>query len=177
MIRVRRDRSNRPRGFATRARAWQRAFLEARARTPATTAAQFWKKIRPSLQTDAAALSAVFHGKCAYCESRMAHVQHPHIEHYRPKGRSEFEKFLFLWTNWLLSCGRCNDSKWRHFPMLGSLPCLLDPTVDDPEMFGKVSCVPTGTRRDLEVERTEAKRRKQIGTGHQGLNQNACRSS
>jgi uncharacterized protein (TIGR02646 family) len=134
MICVCRDASNRPRGFAARARAWQRAFRDEQRQDPGMTAPRFWKKMRRELQADAAALVAVFHAKCAYCESRMLHVQYPHVEHYRPKGRAEFLRYLFAWDNWLLSCGRCNDSKWLHFPMCdGGVPCLLDPTADNPD--------------------------------------------
>ena len=32
------------------------------------------------------ALEELFHGKCAYCESRFAHVAPEDIEHWRPKG-------------------------------------------------------------------------------------------
>lgn len=131
MIRVRRDASNRPRGFENRARGWRNELRAERNRDPLISAARFWRKLRPKLLLDARALAEVFHHKCAYCESRMAHVQHPHVEHYRPKSRNEFEQLLFDWNNWLLSCGRCNDSKWAHFPMCDDgTPCLLDPTAD-----------------------------------------------
>jgi hypothetical protein len=52
--------------------------------------------------------------------------------HYRPKGRKEFARLAFRWDNWLLSCGKCNESKWQHFPDCEGQPCLLDPTVDEP---------------------------------------------
>ena len=35
------------------------------------------------------ALEAAFGGKCAYCESRFAHVTPKDIEHYRPKSEIE----------------------------------------------------------------------------------------
>ena len=31
------------------------------------------------------ALIAMFHGKCAYCESRMMHIDYGHIEHFKPR--------------------------------------------------------------------------------------------
>lgn len=134
MIRVTRDATNRPRGFQTRAQRWRKQFREARARDAGLSASRFWSAVRPALRADAAALAGVFRDKCAFCESRMAHVQHPHIEHYRPKGRREFEKRMFDWDNWLHSCGRCNESKWTHFPISDEGdPCLLDPTADDPD--------------------------------------------
>ncbi len=62
----------------------------------------------------------------------MAHVSNPHVEHYKPKSLAEFEALAFDWRNWLFSCGICNQKKWAHFPMCGKLPCLLDPSTDDP---------------------------------------------
>jgi uncharacterized protein (TIGR02646 family) len=77
-------------------------------------------------------LSRRFHGKCAFCESRMRHVSNPHIEHYRPKAQKRFEHLMFAWENWLLSCGRCNEEKWADFPEHAGQPCLIDPTTEDP---------------------------------------------
>ena len=133
MIRVTRDASNRPRGFQRRAKTLSKAFHEARRLDPSLSAAGFWAKVRHDLGEDVDALATVFRGKCAFCESRMAHVSRPHVEHYRPKGRQEFEDRMFDWENWLLSCGRCNESKWMHFPICaGEVPCLIDPTSDEP---------------------------------------------
>jgi hypothetical protein len=39
---------------------------------------------------------------------------------------------MFSWTNWLLSCGRCNEKKWAHFPTRRGKPCLLNPVDDEP---------------------------------------------
>lgn len=125
-------RGDPPSEFEARAAEWARRMAEARRRNPALTASKFWQRVRPELRADAAELAKRFHHKCAFCEARIEHVQHPHVEHYRPKGRAEFEARMFDWNNWLLSCGRCNDSKWNHFPDCGDAPCLLDPTVDEP---------------------------------------------
>lgn len=126
------ERGGPPAGFEARAVELARRFTEARNQDSALTTSKFWQRVRPELRADAAELAERFHHKCAFCEARMEHVQHPHIEHYRPKGRAEFEDFMFDWSNWLLSCGRCNESKWKHFPDCGRTPCLLDPTADDP---------------------------------------------
>jgi len=130
MIRV--ERGPEPGSFATRAADWYGRFEEARRRNPELTASQFWPSVRAQVRADAEALYAAFHGKCAYCEARMAHVSPPHVEHYRPK--SKFPDRMFDWQNWLLSCGRCNDIKWAHFPDCDGQPCLLDPTAEDPSM-------------------------------------------
>lgn len=130
MIRV--ERGPAPDSFAARAVDWYRRFEEARRRNPELTASQFWSSIRAQVRADAQALYAAFHGKCAYCEAKMAHVSSPHVEHYRPKNK--FPDRVFDWQNWLLSCGRCNDKKWAHFPDCDGQPCLLDPTAEDPSM-------------------------------------------
>lgn len=126
------ERGSPPAGFAQKAAALAQQWRSARAQDTGLTASQFWQRVRPQLRAEAAELATRFHHKCAFCEARMEHLQPGHIEHYRPKGRAEFEAHMFDWSNWLLSCGRCNDSKWKHFPDCSGKPCLLDPTVDEP---------------------------------------------
>jgi uncharacterized protein (TIGR02646 family) len=77
-------------------------------------------------------LAQRFHHKCAYCEARPGHVSRPHIEHFRPKGLLQFEGKMFDWDNWLLSCGICNEEKWRHFPEENGQPLLLNPAEEEP---------------------------------------------
>lgn len=65
-----------------------------------------------------AQLARLFLGKCAYCESRFAHVSPEDIEHWRPKGsvqqKDGSEKkpgYYWLaatWSNLLPSCVDCN---------------------------------------------------------------------
>jgi uncharacterized protein (TIGR02646 family) len=128
MIRV--NRGLEPDGFATRSTDWQRRFAEAKIQNPTLTPSKFWGQVRKEIRPDAQVLFRAFYGKCAFCESRMAHVSSPNVEHYRPK--SKFLDQMFVWQNWLLSCGRCNDKKWAHFPICDGQPCLLDPTTEDP---------------------------------------------
>lgn len=128
MIRV--QRGPQPEGFSNRTRTWADSFQDALKHNPELTITKFWSRIRPQVRHDAEALYQAFHGKCAFCESLMAHVSPPHIEHYRPKQR--FPELAFEWNNWLLSCGRCNDTKWTHFPDCEEQPCLIDPVNEDP---------------------------------------------
>lgn len=130
MIRVVRGAA--PEGFAGREQDWGKRFAAARREQGKLTASKFWTVVREEVKLDAEELRKRFHGKCAFCEAKMEHVSYPHIEHYRPKSRREFEPLMFAWDNWLLSCGRCNQTKWSHFPMCGGEPCLLDPATDDP---------------------------------------------
>ncbi len=118
-------------GFAERAADWKTRFEVERSKKPALTVSIFWGKIRPSIRFDALRLYEAFHGKCAFCESRMAHVSNPQVEHYWPK--SKYPDAAFNWEHWLLSCGRCNDRKWAHFPDCDGVPCLINPTSEEPE--------------------------------------------
>jgi uncharacterized protein (TIGR02646 family) len=78
------------------------------------------------------ALVELFHGKCAYCESKIPHVDYGHIEHYRPRWR--FPGLTFDWSNLLLACGTCNGAghKGDRFPAEDEGGPLVNPCEDDP---------------------------------------------
>jgi uncharacterized protein (TIGR02646 family) len=70
-------------------------------------------------------LDEIFLGKCAYCESRFAHVTPKDIEHFRPK--SEIDNgtkkvkpgYYWLagdWHNLLVSCPDCNRTRNHKVP-------------------------------------------------------------
>lgn len=71
-------------------------------------------------------LEAVFGGKCAYCESRFAHVTPKDVEHFRPKseiaigpGKSLMPGYYWLagdWRNLLVSCVDCNRARNHLVP-------------------------------------------------------------
>jgi hypothetical protein len=76
------------------------------------------------------ALTALFRGKCAYCESSYAPVTPVDIEHFRPKGaiavddgsggrRRSKPGYYWLaaeWDNLLPSCPDCNRARTHEFP-------------------------------------------------------------
>ena len=128
------NRGQPPKDFNKRAKALRKKFKAARTKDPDISASKFWQSVRQDLVNDAAELARRHFFKCAYCESLMSHVSYPHVEHYKPKGQKQYERFMFDWTNWLSSCGVCNDTKWAKFPLKNGKPLLLDPTVDDPKM-------------------------------------------
>jgi uncharacterized protein (TIGR02646 family) len=81
-------------------------------------------------------LTTMFHGKCAYCESKINVVTYGAIEHFFPK--SLYVDRTFDWDNLLLSCDRCNDAnhKGTQFPVdQDGQPLLINPTdgVTDPD--------------------------------------------
>lgn len=51
--------------------------------------------------------------KCAYCGSRIEHVDYVHIEHILPKGRRP--ELVCKWENLTLACKRCNTSKGEYY--------------------------------------------------------------
>jgi uncharacterized protein (TIGR02646 family) len=74
----------------------------------------------------------IYHGKCAYCESKSEHVAALEVEHFRPKNGLKKEKpgdekhkgYYWLgneWSNLLLSCPKCNGkgAKGTRFPISG----------------------------------------------------------
>ncbi|MEM7233576.1 MAG: hypothetical protein AAF517_15480 [Planctomycetota bacterium] len=72
-----------------------------------------------SLDSVKHSLLAMFHGKCAYCESKIEVVTWGDIEHYRPKGEIVLNDGTSIkpgywwlasdWDNLLLACNRCNS--------------------------------------------------------------------
>ncbi len=82
------------------------------------------------------ALVQMFYGKCAYCESKITHVDYGHIEHFRPKrGMMGRPDLVFEWTNLLLACGQCNGAghKGDNFPEDNEGGPLVNPCEDNPE--------------------------------------------
>lgn len=75
------------------------------------------------------ALVEMFHGKCAYCESKITVVTYGAIEHFYPK--SVYTDLTFEWSNLLLSCDVCNDANHKgiKFPLdISGNPLLIDST-------------------------------------------------
>jgi uncharacterized protein (TIGR02646 family) len=59
------------------------------------------------------ALKAETARKCAYCESRIEHVDYPHVEHILPKVRRP--ELVCDWDNLTLACTRCNVAKGEYY--------------------------------------------------------------
>jgi uncharacterized protein (TIGR02646 family) len=71
------------------------------------------------------ALSRLYHGKCAYCETKAAEAGwRLRIEHYRPrrkiKGENSHKGYYWLvyeWSNLIPACEMCNEAKSNAFPI------------------------------------------------------------
>jgi uncharacterized protein (TIGR02646 family) len=87
-------------------------------------------------------LTTMFHGKCAFCESAIAHIAYPHIEHYRPKDLEP--QLCFDWNNLLLACSVCNGKQYKSnkFPLTDQGEAILNPCEDDPDEHLSFICEP-----------------------------------
>jgi uncharacterized protein (TIGR02646 family) len=118
------------------------------------------------------ALKAESHGKCVYCESKIAHVYWGDVEHILPKMR--VPNLVVQWDNLAFVCAVCNNNKRDYYEP--DEP-LLNPYIDDPDDFIRftgpiVDVLPTDNGRGLvtigkiELDRTELfeRRRDRIQT-------------
>ncbi len=68
-------------------------------------------------------LLKMFHGKCAYCESKITAIYNGDIEHFRPKGKIQNANpsrpgYFWLasdWENLLFACPFCNQTNTHEF--------------------------------------------------------------
>jgi uncharacterized protein (TIGR02646 family) len=130
MIRV--IRKTRPKILKTKANGWQKILLAATTRKEKKAASNKYNH-----ESVKKTLILMFHGKCAYCESKITHIDYGHIEHYRPKsgpvGRPDL---TFAWSNLLLACGVCNgpEHKGSRFPGPTDSGPIINPCKDDPNI-------------------------------------------
>jgi len=126
MIKVKREDS--PAILVQKAKEWTETLLAAQTKKDRQTAESKYqhKQIKDCLVK-------MFHGKCAYCESQIRHIDYGHIEHYRPK--SIFPELTYSWSNLLLACGVCNGKahKGDKFPQNHEGGPLINPGFDDPD--------------------------------------------
>ena len=55
----------------------------------------------------------MYNGLCCYCESAVGIVDHPNIEHRKPK--RPFPNYTYRWNNLHLACQKCNTPKGIKF--------------------------------------------------------------
>lgn len=79
------------------------------------------------------ALEKETHGKCAYCESKIKHIEYGDIEHILPKKKTARPDLYVEWNNLTLACEVCNRTNKKDY-YDPALP-LVNPYVDDPDDF------------------------------------------
>lgn len=76
------------------------------------------------------ALKEAAYGKCMYCESKIPHIDHAHIEHIKPKATGKYPNLAYTWSNLGYSCAICNGMK--HDKYDEATP-YIDPYSESPE--------------------------------------------
>ena len=106
-----------------------------------------------------AGLESLFHGKCAYCETRYTHQAPVEIEHFRPKGALEGDErhpgYWWLaakWENLVPSCIDCNRRRTQD--LRGAKPSfpewtIAGTTLPKPGQSGKGAAFPIAGKRAL----------------------------
>jgi len=104
------------------------------------------------------ALIKAQHDKCFLCESKITHISHGDVEHFRPKAayrqsasdtlHTGYYWLAYEWSNLFLACQLCNQVFKKNLfplsnptaratshkkPLSREKPLYLDPSVDDPE--------------------------------------------
>lgn len=127
MIRV--ERTAKPVVLAKKQAEWTQALLMAETEAEKRQAESKYRH-----RDIKAALVAMFHGKCAYCESRITHIDYGHIEHFRPKSKPQFRQLTFEWDNLLLSCAVCNGAEHKsdRFPEAAEGGPMINPCEEEP---------------------------------------------
>jgi uncharacterized protein (TIGR02646 family) len=73
------------------------------------------------------------YGKCAYCESKLKHIEFGDIEHILPKNKKARPDLYVEWSNLTLACEVCNRSNKKDY-YDPKLP-LVNPYKDNPNEF------------------------------------------
>ena len=74
-------------------------------------------------------LQVAFGDLCAYCEETCK----PEVEHFRPT--SHYPWLVYRWSNWLLACHDCNNSKRARWPSTGYVDPCANPQMGVPEHY------------------------------------------
>ena len=86
-----------------------------------------FKNIRETLKTMCSG-----NRRCCYCEDSCA----DEVEHIRPK--SLYPELVFVWENYLYSCGSCNSKKSNNYAVIvGNTIHFITSKKDDPPPVGK----------------------------------------
>ncbi|WP_248796340.1 endonuclease [Pseudomonas sp. MWU13-2105] len=100
-------------------------------------------------------LDALFHGKCAYCESFFASTAPVDVEHYRPKGAvsedASHPGYWWLamdWDNLLPSCIDCNRKRKQVTPRLSAKLLTLR---DDRQGFNQGGLLLSGKKDSFPI--------------------------
>lgn len=126
MIKV--NRTAKPTVLVRNEATWTKAIRSAKTPQAKDTAIEKYRH-----QEIKSALVKMFSGKCAYCESKISHIDYGDIEHFKPKSKYPLE--AVKWENLLLACKRCNGAEYKsdEFPSKQKGGWLINPCTDEPD--------------------------------------------
>ena len=75
------------------------------------------------------ALRDAAYGKCMYCESKIDHIAHAHVEHIKPKAPDKYPELAYEWSNLGYACPVCNVNKGDKYD---SATPYIDPYHENP---------------------------------------------
>jgi uncharacterized protein (TIGR02646 family) len=115
-------------------RRWVQYYTHGMGRKPSDS---HWRRFQPDL-------SRGFDSICGYCEE----ICMGHVDHFHPK--SGYPHLVYQWTNWILACNFCNQSKGEKWPVGGYIdPCAAPPLARPESCFTfdsmTTEIVPLGT--------------------------------
>ena len=116
-----------PKSLVNNKAAWTQVLVDHEAAGTKPTKNELSKYTNEEIKT---ALKTETNGKCAYCESKFAHIAYGDVEHIVPKKKSA--QLRFEWKNLTIACDVCNTNK-------GDRENLVDPYTSDPESLFVIS--------------------------------------
>ncbi|HAW51249.1 MAG TPA: HNH endonuclease [Flavobacteriales bacterium] len=124
-------------------------------------------------KTNKDALREASSDKCMYCESKISHIDHAHVEHIKPKSDDRFPELKFVWENLGYSCPKCNNSKSNKYDI--DTP-YIDPYVDEPSehvfAFGAFVFANNGSERgEITIRDTDINRGSLIEKRQERINE------
>lgn len=144
---------NKPQILIDNAEKWTSEYLACLSanKKPSDTIAHRYnnEEIKNALDTETS-------GKCAYCESKIKHVEYGDIEHILPKNKSACPELYVEWSNLTLACEVCNRTNKKDY-YDPDLP-LINPYIDDPNDFflfiGTIITAKNNNERSYITEKT-----------------------
>lgn len=110
------------------------------------------------------ALERETNGKCAYCESKIKHIEYGDIEHILPKIKSARPDLYVDWDNLTLACEVCNRTYKRDY--YDSKNPLVNPYLDNPDEYflfiGPMITARNNNKRGFLTEETIALNRSEL---------------
>ena len=92
-------------------------------------------------------------GKCMYCESKIEHNSHSHVEHIKPKAKDKFPELEFSWDNLGFSCQCCNTKKGNKYDKTTPFLIHITKTPKHILCFMVFSCLQSKDQNEVNIHK------------------------